>query len=119
VTLLALGCALVAHATLWGGDHVELETTEAGARIEFDCAHGTIDAALTPDAQGAFRAAGTFTPERAPGPSRDQAPPTLKATYSGTIEDDRMTLRVDIDGQDVPRRFTLTRGTHGALRKCK
>jgi hypothetical protein len=43
----------------------------------------------------------------------------LKATYSGMIKDGAMTLRIDIEGQDQSRAFTLTRGQHGQIRKCK
>ena len=39
---------------VWGGDHIEMEVTKTGARVEFDCAHGTIDAPLRVDSQGAF-----------------------------------------------------------------
>jgi hypothetical protein len=120
--LIAVGatCVMGTQVTVWGGDHIEIETTASGARVEFDCAHGTIDAPLEADARGAFRLGGTFTPERAgPGPSRDEGPRPLKATYSGTINDGAMNLRIDIEGQDQARAFTLTRGQRGQIRKCK
>jgi hypothetical protein len=102
----------------WGGDHIAIETTATGASVEFDCAHGTIDKPLKPNARGRFTLPGTFTPQL-PGPTRDDGPPPRKATYSGTIEGDAMTLRVAIDGQDERRDFTLRRGERGNVRGCR
>lgn len=106
--------------TIWGGDHIEIQITGKRATVEFDCAHGTIDGALAPDATGRFEVAGTFTPESA-GPVRGDAPPALAATYAGTIKEDAMTLRVTIKGQDAPppMAFELVRGRAGRVRKCR
>ncbi len=104
----------------WGGDHVGLEVTAKGATLEFDCAHAVIDEVLRPDAKGAFRVKGTFTPEHG-GPERDDAVSRgLKATFSGTIKDDAMTLKMVVDGQDPQgTTFQLKRGQPGELRKCR
>ena len=116
---LAVAGLAAAQTTVWGGDHVEMEVTGTGARLEFDCAHGTIDEALRVDRQGAFQAKGTFTAERS-GPSRDgDASRSAKATYAGTIRDDTMTLRVVVDGQDRDNAYLLTRDRPGNLRKCR
>ena len=106
--------------TFWGGDHVDLEVGASSATIEFDCAHGTFDEGLRIDKTGAFVVKGSFTPERS-GPSRDDnGPRALKATYSGTIAKDAMTLRVVVDGQDPKgTTYQLTRGQRGNLRKCR
>lgn len=120
--LVALGCAWVAavQTTVWGGDHVEREVTAAGARLELDCAHGTIDEPLRADAKGAFEAKGTFTPERS-GPTRDgDASRTAKASYSGTIKDDTMTLRIVVDGSERSgNTYELVRDRPGNVRKCR
>ena len=85
--------ASASPATIWGGDHIEMQVTDRGATIEFDCAHGTIDTAIAPDAAGRFEIAGTFTPER--GAAREETSQTLKATYAGTVVDDTMTRPYD------------------------
>jgi hypothetical protein len=104
---------------VWGGDHIEMEVSRTGARIEFDCAHGTIDEPLRADAKGAFKVKGTFTPERS-GPTRDDNPPAPKATYSGTITDAAMTLRIVIEGGDAQgTSYELTRDRRGNVRKCR
>jgi hypothetical protein len=106
--------------TIWGGDHIEMQVADAGARLEFDCAHGTIDEPLRADAKGAFKLKGTFTPERS-GPTPDGgAAPIAKAIYSGTIKDGTMTLRIVVDGQDpAGRTYELERDRSGNVRKCR
>src|SRR5437660_4586419 len=54
----------------WGGNHVGLQATERGARLDFDCAHGAIDEPIALDEQGTFDSRGTYTRE-APGPIRE------------------------------------------------
>ena len=104
---------------VWGGDHIEMEVTRTGARIEFDCAHGTIDEPLRADAQGGFKVKGTFTPERS-GPTRDDNPPAPKATYAGTIHGTVMSLSVVIEGGDARGlSYELTRDRRGNVRKCR
>ena len=117
---LVLACVTAAQTTIWGGDHIEMEITADGARLEFDCATGTIAERVRPDAQGAFNVKGTFTPE-SHGPVRDDAAPrALKATYSGTIKDDAMSLRLEIEGEEGPgRTFSLVRDHPGNVRKCR
>ena len=48
----------------WGDDHVVLTVTDNGGRVEFDCAHGTLDHPLRLDDRGRFSVPGTFVPER-------------------------------------------------------
>src|SRR5215813_7163385 len=49
---------------VWGGEHVRLDVDSNSAKIEFDCAHGTIEGPLTMDANGEFSWKGTFARER-------------------------------------------------------
>ena len=119
VIAIALAGAAAAQSATWGGDHAQIELTGRGGKTEFDCAHGTIDEPLSAGANGAFSVKGTLTPERG-GPVQGEDAPALKATYSGTIKDDAMTLRVTVAGQEAPiGTFELTRGRSGNLRKCR
>ena len=97
-----------------------MQITADGAQLEFDCATGAIAGRVRPDAQGAFKVKGTFTPE-SHGPVRDDAAPRArKATYSGTIKGDAMSLRLDIEGEEGPgQKFSLVRDHPGNLRKCR
>lgn len=117
---LVLACVTGAQTTTWGGDHIEMKITADGAQLEFDCATGTIGERMKPDGQGAFKVKGTFTPE-SHGPVRDDAAPRArKATYSGTIKDDAMSLRLEIEGEEGPAHtFSLVRDHPGNLRKCR
>ncbi|HEX4441645.1 MAG TPA: hypothetical protein VH854_16340 [Thermoanaerobaculia bacterium] len=100
----------------WGGVHVGLEVTASGARLEFDCAHGTIDGPIVLDADGSFEARGTQTRE-GPGPTRQGQDDSAPGTYSGSVKGDQLTLRVTAGGQDAGT-FTLTRGRVPRLFKC-
>jgi len=106
--------------TVWGGDHIELQVGAKDATVDFDCAHGTIDAAIAPDSNGHFEVKGTFTAEHA-GPVREDSSQTRPATYAGTIKEDAMVLRVTPGGQDPPppTTYELTRGRPGNVRKCR
>jgi hypothetical protein len=119
VSLLTFVCA-PQPPTLWGGNHIEIQVTPKGATVDFDCAHGTIDAALSPNSKGHFEIAGTFTPEY-PGPVREDISQTRSAQYVGTIKEDAMALRVTLAGDDPPppMTFELVRGQSGNLRKCR
>lgn len=73
--LAALACsnpisasASVAAGT-WGADHVALEVTADGGRIEYDCAHGELSEPLRLDRDGRFDVTGTHTLEHG-GPVR-------------------------------------------------
>src|SRR5207247_3353871 len=76
----------------WGGQHVLLKVNEAGATIEFDCAHGVIEESIVPDRDGKFIAKGTFVRE-GPGPTR-QGEAGQSATSEGSVTDVMRTLTV-------------------------
>lgn len=103
---------------LWGGQHIRLEVTATGARIEFDCGHGTLDAPLTLQA-GRFDVAGTYVREG--GPVRiGGAEKGRVARFKGQVEGTRMTLTFALDGAEgAGDSFTLTRNEEARLFKCK
>jgi hypothetical protein len=102
----------------WGGEHVVLTISQNGATFEFDCAHGQTDQPITVDKDGNFDAPGTFTPDSVGPARRDENPPADRARYSGHIEGDTMTLKV-VRAEKDPGTFTLTRGAHPMLKKCR
>ena len=56
------------------GDHIRLNVTQAGAKVEYDCAFGTIDEPLLLEKDGTFEAHGIHVYERG-GPIRLGEPP--------------------------------------------
>ena len=104
----------------WNGKHIVLSVTSAGDKVEFDCAHGSIDGPITLDAQGRFSVKGTFVPERG-GPTRDDQPETGQpAKYSGTLKDGTLTVSVElIETKQSLGDFTTTRGGSWQIFKCK
>lgn len=103
----------------WGGEHIRIRFNASEARVEFDCAHGTISDPLKPDAEGRFNLNGSYVREG--GPIRLNAPRASQpATYSGTVKGDEMSLSVTLrnTSQDIGT-FTLMRGSEGLIRKCR
>ena len=103
---------------VWGGPHIHIEVGEKSATIEYDCASGVIDGPLVVDSNGRFSWRGTHRMERG-GPIRaDEKPKEYPATYTGSIDGDKMTLTLKVSGADEET-FTLEKGKPGDLFKCK
>ena len=104
---------------LWGGDHVRMMVSDVGARLEYDCAGGTIDQPIVLDASGKFAAKGSYTPERG-GPRRDGATAVARARYTGRVAGDTITLTVTLEtSKERVGMFTLKRGDDVLLTKCR
>lgn len=102
----------------WGGLHISMEVTEAGAQLTFDCAHGRITEKIAADRDGKFEAKGVFTRER-PGPTREGENNEQPALYRGLIKDNVMTLEIEMTGdKESLGTFTLTHGNAGRIRRC-
>lgn len=104
----------------WGGTHIRMEVRADGADIEYDCAHGTINAPLNTDAAGRFSLEGTHTRE-GPGPIRvGKLPTSFRARYAGSVREKEMTLTVTLaDSSQSVGTFTLRHGSEGFIRKCR
>ena len=103
----------------WGGRGVALTLDAGGGRLEYDCAAGTIDGTLVPDAAGRFAAGGTHTPGLG-GPARIDSPPaSFPARYTGTVRGGEMRLEVDVPARALHLGpFTLRRGEQAVLLRC-
>jgi hypothetical protein len=104
----------------WGGPHISIEVEPRSARIEYDCANGTIDGPFTIDSRGRFTWRGIHNREHG-GPIRiDEKPNSRPAIYSGSVKGDTMTLTVKLaDTKEVLETFTLKRGNAGRVFKCR
>ena len=103
---------------LWGGQHISMNVGTKSATIEYDCANGVIKGPLLVDAAGRFELRGTHRTERG-GPIRaDESREGQPATYTGSIEGNKMTLTLKLDNLE-PETFTLEQGKEGELVKCK
>ena len=102
----------------WGGPHISLLLQGGLGTIEYDCASGTIDTVVNPAPDGRFTATGTHRPGQG-GPVRvGQIFISHRATYSGTVEKDRMTFSGRLEDGTVLGPFTLTLGSQGELLRC-
>lgn len=103
----------------WGGVHLGLVVTAAGADLEYDCAEGRINGAVRPDASGRFSAVGVHIPGHG-GPIRfGEILETRPARYDGTVRGDKMTITVTLtDTNEVLGTFTLIQGASPHVIKC-
>ena len=105
---------------LWGGDHIRLEVSEGGARVEYDCAHGTVDVRIAVDRRGRFRAAGRHFEEHGGPVRQDEQLKNYPVRYTGQVKGGVMKLTVArADTGARVGTFTLTRGQEPLIVKCR
>ena len=104
----------------WGGEDISLEVTASGGQVEYDCAHGTIDQKIVPDARGRFDLRGTHVREHGGPVRRDETPDSHPARFTGEIKDNTMTLTVtQSDTKETVGTFSLVYGQQPHLMKCR
>lgn len=105
---------------VWGGEHIGLTVRTKDAKLEYDCAHGTIDQPMKIDGRGRFSVSGTHTWESG-GPDRGGRKPDVHpARYSGTVNGTKMVMTVTLKDTNKPvGTFTLAFGDAPDLFKCK
>lgn len=104
---------------VWGGPHIFMEVGQGGAKITYDCAHGTIDQTIVLDRDGRFDLEGTHVVEVG-GPVRsDHKPNSRAARYTGRADGKTMTLTVTLtDTKEIVGTFSLTYGEQPELTRC-
>ena len=119
-------------AGLWGGRGVTLEVSAAGAKLEFDCAHGSINEPIRMSPEGIFDLSGSYQPETG-GPERavtaasedgqtsrhDQTSTRMSARFLGQVNADRMTLKIVGEGGKDLGSYHLRKGSRARLFKCR
>jgi hypothetical protein len=103
----------------WGGMGIAMTVTETGARIEYDCAHGSISEPLLLDADGRFDVKGLHFREHG-GPAREgEETRGDPVRYTGQVAGENMTLTVEHEQSDAPAdSYKLVRGKTGRIHKC-
>lgn len=107
-------------ASTWGGQHVSLEITSDGGKIEFDCAHGSIEGKVKLNQQGRFSVKGIYAEEHG-GPTRQSGKEnSYSVVYSGQIKGEKMKLTIKrSDTKKLVGTYTLTRGQEAFIVKCR
>jgi hypothetical protein len=107
-------------AGVWGGQHVRVEVSDDGARLDFDAARGIIERPVTLDGEGRFSASGAYTVEGG-GPLREgEEPEPQPAVYGGVVRGKEMTLNVTLtETKEELGPYTLTRGSRGRVWKSR
>lgn len=102
----------------WGGRHVGLVLVGGLGKLEYACASGTIDQPVVPGPDGRFTVVGTHVPGQG-GPVRvGQVFTAHRATYTGQVRDEVMTLTATLDDGTVIGPFTLTLGAEPQIVRC-
>jgi hypothetical protein len=104
----------------WAGNHITMEVTQQGAKIEYDCASGTINKKIILDKNKRFDVSGTQVEEHG-GPIRESdAPNSYPVRFIGRIKGKRMTLVVKRkDNNKIIGTFSLLHGQESLLVKCR
>jgi hypothetical protein len=104
---------------VWGGQHISFAVSTKGVKIEFDCAHATIDRPIVLDQHGRFNVSGKQFQERG-GPVRQGEQAGYPVVFSGEVKGKTMTLTVKNSStkEDIGS-FTLVHGAQPKLFKCK
>ena len=104
----------------WGGNHLSMVVAGNSAKLDFDCAHGTIEGPLALDEEGRFTWRGSFVQEHG-GPIRrgEEYAPGEPARYQGKLDGDTLTLEVLLaeSGKSVGS-FAVSLGKAGRVHKC-
>lgn len=101
----------------WGGAHVGLVLDGSGGRFDYDCASGTVGP-IVPGADGRFTASGTHKPEHGGPVRRGEVLPTYRATFTGRINGDRMSLEGRTENGASLGPFALKRGAEPGIFRC-
>jgi hypothetical protein len=109
---------------VWGGEHIQLTVTESGARIEYDCAHGTVEGKIVVDSQGRFNVYGRHVEEHG-GPVRpteveEEGASGYRVRLSGRVGGSLLKLTVTrADTREVIGTYNLARDREPLLVKCR
>lgn len=104
---------------VWGGSGIRIDVRKKGARVEFDCAHGTIPGTLKTDGNGGFDFKGLIEMERGGPVHEGRQAQRRTARYAGRVEGATMALTVTLlDAGEAIGTFTLVRGKRARLTKC-
>jgi hypothetical protein len=108
-------------AGTWGSQEgrANLDVTDKGAAIDFDCARGEVREPLVLDARNRFSAPGVYIKEHG-GPEREGEDAGQSARYEGHVSGETMTLTIKLSGSDQsvgPLNFTF--GKRVRLFKCQ
>lgn len=105
---------------VWGGEHVRFEVTEGGAKVEYDCAHGTVEGKIVVDPRGRFNVYGLHYEERGGPVRRGEGASGYRVRLSGRVGGSLMRLTVTRAGtREVVGTYTLARDGEPLIFKCR
>lgn len=101
-------------------EHISMQVTKQRTTVEYDCAHGTIDQAITLDRRGRFDVSGIQVAEHGGPVRQNEQLAGYRVRFAGQVNGKRMMLRVTNSvTKELVGDFTLIYGDEPKLRKCK
>jgi len=105
---------------LWGGEHISMEITERGAKVEYDCAHATINQRIALDRRGRFDVSGMQVQEHGGPVRQNEQLASYPVRFAGQVNGKTMKLSVRNSAtKELVGVFTLVYGSDPKLRKCR
>lgn len=102
----------------WGGDHIRLVSTNAGAAVELDCAHATIEAQIQLNKDNCFDVAGSYIKEHAGPPRPGEQDQSYPARFKGCVRQSTLDLTITTGGASGASTFDLVYGRTAQVVKC-
>lgn len=125
-TVLLLGCdsecvcpgrGRIAIGGIWGGDGIRLDASADIVQLLYDCAEGSIEGPIVPDARGHFEVEGILTPT--PGPVTDNGRKSYMVWYRGEVDGTFMRLTVTLaETSELMSGYELEFGDEGEFEFC-
>jgi len=104
-------------AGAWAGNGFQLRTVPTGVVVQTGCLIGKIPHPVIPDKDGSFAATGYLNAPTTGFRLSDIAPRDRKASYTGKLSGDRLTLTVHVDGTPDTT-YAMKRGARIRFPRC-
>jgi hypothetical protein len=103
----------------WGGVNIELDVTDSGAQLQFNCAHGNIQGRIMTTPDGRFEATGEVIGYIGVEPPPNWRPIRIPAIYNGTITQNSLSIRIteQLTGKEIAT-FNLTKDADATFTAC-
>jgi hypothetical protein len=102
----------------WGGDHVRFVNTNAGASVEFDCAHAIIESKIYLNQNACFDVVGSYFKEHAGPPRPGEQDQSFPARFKGCVRQSNLDLSIAPVGASGSSSSILVYGQAAQLIKC-
>ncbi len=101
----------------WGGPHIEMNATQKGITLEFDCAVGEITDRFTLKADNSFSVQGIYRLLQGAAMANTQAT-NMPATYEGVLKGSKLELKVIVGAGSTVQSYVIEKNAEPNLVRC-